>query len=171
MTPARSGPKRCPAATPGFGRLQQSDLSSGVEEGPPQPEPERRLSAPLPAPALAGGHDPSPSARVREAAQRQLSRAHPASDPMTPRRFASLVAAATVGVSVLASSSAKSQVSTSDCSIYLESIEAFRSCLKSNRIAEDANRSICISYIDLARKAAARGDRSGWSRVPTWCLY
>jgi hypothetical protein len=171
MAPARSGLFGCPAATLGFARVQQFDLSRGWRRGLRYRIPSGAQTAPLPAPSLAGGHDPSPSARVRQAGQRQPSRDHLASDPMRPRRFAFLLAAAALGVSVLASPSAKSQVSTFDCSVYLESIEAFRSCLKSNRIAEDANRNICISYIDLARKAAARGDSSGWSRVPTWCLY
>ena len=74
--------------------------------------------------------------------------------------------------------SVQSQMSIQDCSIYRVSMEAFRSCMESNRRAVESNqlfmkidRDICIAWIDMARKAAARGDRSGWNRVPTKCLY
>jgi hypothetical protein len=42
---------------------------------------------------------------------------------------------------------------------------------ESNQLYININRDICIAWIDMARKAAARGDRSGWDRVPTKCLY
>ncbi len=73
---------------------------------------------------------------------------------------------------------AQSQMSIQDCSVYRVSMEAFNSCMESNRIAIESNRlfikinrDICIAWIDMARKAAARGDRSGWDRVPTKCIY
>jgi hypothetical protein len=50
-------------------------------------------------------------------------------------------------------------------------MESNRRAVESNQLFMKIDRDICIAWIDMARKAAARGDRSGWNRVPTKCLY
>jgi hypothetical protein len=50
-------------------------------------------------------------------------------------------------------------------------MESNRMAIETNQLFIKIDRDICIAWIDMARKAAARGDRSGWSRVPTKCLY